>query len=624
MTKTLRPVAGIVTSSPTRTSRRLNYYVEHEASGASKPRFVARSGINGAAPRNMEILMDMNRRMWGKDVTLLRRYGKYDRPERVSRWVQAYSIIQSFAKEGVGALDPDDPADIEIAHEAGVALAKALAGDERYATVTTATDGKSGMLHNHIVLDSISKETGRSFKTGILLHSKLAKLHDAVLESIGLQQVNQLRKSARIVPKNAERALKRHEKWVKQPKGAEPFSAIVLQDRIDAALADESFTDFAGFVDVCKQHSVDAQQRGEKGRGISYRMIRVDQDGKRIRGSNGDIRRASKLGSDFMMDAVEAAIQRNIALQKVAPVVAPAVVPSVTPSSAAATAPAQKTEPTARDTEPVKPSFVSDADWDLWGDDLGPGVAWSSGKLLRNYEPTSATATAKETEEVAPVRDNAPVSATAAPKESVVAIPQVAKNDERKERETRTAPEPYVSALHKVKVKSPKAQARVDALAEYEDEVVPVLQVGGLLDESRLKSIGVGQRLVDGVGKQLHPLMRDHLDQRLRKQQLAKHFFETGQSGAAKRVRDEIALGWYSMAPMPADLVAAKDAATVTEQVGPVASPGPVKRVGAVQVEHQEEAKRSVVVDGSAAQREADAYHDEVAKQDAEDEYLAS
>ena len=56
------------------------------------------------------------------------------------QFVQAYHVIQSFARDGEGALDPNNPDDWEKAHELGRALAREVAGKTRLATVTTQID----------------------------------------------------------------------------------------------------------------------------------------------------------------------------------------------------------------------------------------------------------------------------------------------------------------------------------------------------------------------------------------------------------------------------------------------------------------------------------------------------
>lgn len=316
-------IAAVVLSSSSRRSHALNAYVSTEKVGqAEGERFVAASGINGCIPELAEKQMRDNRKRWGKNGTRV-----VDGPTgkiTEGQFIQAYHVIQSFARDGLGALDPDDPNDWEKAHELGVQLAREVAGKTRLATVHTQLDGETGCIHNHIVIDSIDKTTGRSFDSSNVKHSVLVERHDRLLAEDGYEQVNEYpqegtTKSAEKVEKSELRGLAKHQQWeAGDRKEPEPFSVAVLKSRIRSALADESFTTFDEFVDVADDHDVEAEQRGESGRGITYAMLRLErwEKDEYLPVSKSDRRRASKLGRDFMMDAVEAAIQRNLALAK--------------------------------------------------------------------------------------------------------------------------------------------------------------------------------------------------------------------------------------------------------------------------------------------------------------------
>lgn len=317
------PIAAVVLSSSSRRSHALNAYVSTEKAGqAEGERFVAASGINGCIPELAEKQMRDNRKRWGKNGTRV-----VDGPTgkiTEGQYVQAYHVIQSFARDGLGALDPDDPNDWEKAHELGVQLARDVAGKTRLATVYTQIDGNSGCVHNHIVIDSIEKTTGRSFDSSNVNHKILVERHDRMLAENGYEQVNEYpqegtTKSAEKVEKSELRGLAKHQQWeAGDRKEPEPFSVAVLKSRIRSALADDSFTTFDEFVDVANDHDVEVEQRGESGRGITYAMQRLErwEKDEYLPVSKSDRRRASKLGRDFMMDAVEAAIQRNLALAK--------------------------------------------------------------------------------------------------------------------------------------------------------------------------------------------------------------------------------------------------------------------------------------------------------------------
>ncbi|MET4097390.1 relaxase/mobilization nuclease domain-containing protein [Arthrobacter sp. UYCu712] len=65
---------------------------------------------------------------------------------------QAYSVVQSFSRE---EFDMDDLASAERVHELGMELARRTFPGHQVLVVTQ-RDGKSGLLHNHIVVSNIS------------------------------------------------------------------------------------------------------------------------------------------------------------------------------------------------------------------------------------------------------------------------------------------------------------------------------------------------------------------------------------------------------------------------------------------------------------------------------------
>src|SRR5699024_5990931 len=204
MTTMAEPVAAVVMSSSTRNASRLNNYVRKQKKGQAEERFVGAAGINGASPRYADRQMRDNRKHGDEDGARLgegrngatRGEGRDGMRLREARDgerivegepVPAYHVTQSCAREGDGALDPDGPEDREKALQLGVALAEKVAGATRYATVHTQIDGRSGCIHNHIVIDSIDKTNGRSFDSSNVKHAVLVKTHDDMLRELGYE-----------------------------------------------------------------------------------------------------------------------------------------------------------------------------------------------------------------------------------------------------------------------------------------------------------------------------------------------------------------------------------------------------------------------------------------------------
>lgn len=312
-------IAAIVVASSTRNATRLCNYASTKKKGQTSERFVASAGINGCIPELAEKQMRDNRKRWNKNgertVTL-----PSGETTTEGEYVQAYHLIQSIAKDGPGGLDPNNPDDIEKAHEAGIALAADRAGDHRYAAVWTQIDGTTGCIHNHIVIDSIDRSTGRSFDSSLVKHSELVGAHDRVLADLGYQQLNEyaprgVSKGAEKVEKSEERGLAKHALWEANGReGDEPFSVGVLKHRIRETLAEESFTDLESFSEAARENGVDVQQRGK---GITYAMLRhsgEDEEWRPI--ASSDVRRSSKLGRDFEKAAIEQAAERNRGLEQ--------------------------------------------------------------------------------------------------------------------------------------------------------------------------------------------------------------------------------------------------------------------------------------------------------------------
>lgn len=314
----MKPIAAVVVASSTRSSDALINYTLGDKKEQQGERYVMSSGVHG--------LYVSRAKQQFRDVR--KRYGK-DRP---GQYVQAYHVIQSFARDGVGALNPADPEEWTKAHELGRALAEKKAPG-RQALVVTQRDGNTGCLHNHIVINSVSRDTGKSYDSSWITHSRLVRDHDTLLEEKGYVQRDDLRQASTdslerfergevaVVRTSGERdskAMRDYARWLdwESKRGIarennlpfddpEPFSEEVLASRIREALEDPSVTDWDSFVSSGQKHGVQIAQRGGKVRGISYGMVRRQAD-QLLEPMSAHKRRCASLGADFSMDAVEA------------------------------------------------------------------------------------------------------------------------------------------------------------------------------------------------------------------------------------------------------------------------------------------------------------------------------
>ena len=106
-----------------------------------------------------------------------------------AKYVEAYSLVQSF---GHDELDPDDPESWTRANELGRAVA-----EDRFpghpALVATEINGRSGCVHNHIIVGAVHAVTGKSIDSNVVTHARLAIEHDRVLTEQSFVQREDMR-----------------------------------------------------------------------------------------------------------------------------------------------------------------------------------------------------------------------------------------------------------------------------------------------------------------------------------------------------------------------------------------------------------------------------------------------
>ncbi|WP_430754522.1 relaxase/mobilization nuclease domain-containing protein [Micrococcus luteus] len=477
-----QPIAAIVVASPTRNTNRLIAYAMNRKQGQTTDRFVAASGINGAVPEVAAHQFRDNRKRHGKNG---------ERQVQVSdgeggtvtvtegAYVQGYHVIQSFARDGEGALDPSDPDAWEEAHRLGRKLGRRLAGDGRMAVVVTQIDGATGCIHNHIVLDSIDRQSGKSFASSNVKHKMLAATHDEVLAEAGYVQQNELQSTAaeRREP-SEDRALLKHQQWVAGGRqGPEPYSVAVVKHRIREAQRDPRSVSFDTYAGVLLEHGVRVEKRGEKGAGLTYEMVLADGGGGVLKAQPAHRRRASKLGRDFMLPAVEAACARNRAREvgRLRGLGAPVLPPRE--ESAVEALLRELTEARAK--------------------------GRAKGRAGRRPGPTKAPAAPPRTPE---------------PREPAEASQAAQRADQAQQAAAVAAPvqsSAWRSRLWDLPPsnRTVRTQQIIDAVAEWEPSARERLQSGERLDEPAIPK-GVGARFLESYGQYLDPAVRTELEAR--------------------------------------------------------------------------------------------------------------
>lgn len=541
------PIAAIVVASPTRNASRLLAYALNRKPGQTTDRFVAASGLNGAIPEVAAAQYRDNRKRHGKNgerqVQVPDGKGGM-RTITEGAYVQGYHLIQSFARDGEGALDPDDPEAWEKAHRLGRKFARRLAGDGRMAVVVTQIDGETGCIHNHIVLDSVDRQTGKSFASSAVKHKVLATTHDEVLAEAGYDQQNELQSTAaeRREP-SEERARLRHEQWVANGRqGPEPFSVAVMKQRVREGMSDPRSVSFETYAEVLAERGVRVERRGEKGDGLTYEMVLSDGQGGTVDPQPAHRRRASKLGRNYMLAGTEEALERNrsrVAAQPAVrrPLLDPNKYLGLVGGDVQAPAPAAPTpDPTPDD--PERPL--------LWRTYERAGLDWRKARKV-----------APETEvEPAPTPDVAePVPAPSAPVAEPVAAPTEPEDEAEAQDEAQRATAPaYRSPVRDRTVKRERSREFRERLAAADEHVVARLEAGEPVDDTVLK--GLGPDKIKSYRTSLHPQTQRALRRRQSMQGAAARAYAAGQKELAQRIRAEVAAGEYRWIQPAPDAVA--------------------------------------------------------------------
>ena len=98
--------------------------------------------------------------------------------------IELYHIEESFSREEA---DPDDPAAAERVNALGRKFARKV-WPGRQVVVVTQRDGKSGLLHNHILVNNPHTITGLMCRGDDMTWERLMPLHDVLLEAEGTPQ----------------------------------------------------------------------------------------------------------------------------------------------------------------------------------------------------------------------------------------------------------------------------------------------------------------------------------------------------------------------------------------------------------------------------------------------------
>lgn len=269
--------------------------------GYNMPRVLCQSGVNCTPKNGLKRMMDrVKRKQFLQDLK--------PKPRKI---VQAYTLIQSFD----ASFDYKNIDDVKKVNQLGQKLVGQVVPD-KMALVFTQADGTHHMLHNHIIVCSLSENlkamSGKqtNFRTW-------AKANDEVLKAEGLETLAPVGKTTTAKEKLTRAEIAEMEKLSKT-KDAQGNPAPKrtrmeeIKEKIEQIEQDPSVIDFDSFVEVAKKHDLDVHvRRNKKGliNGLSYKLLNTDMK----RGI-----RARRLGANYMKENLNDVFQSNLERKRLA------------------------------------------------------------------------------------------------------------------------------------------------------------------------------------------------------------------------------------------------------------------------------------------------------------------
>lgn len=262
--------------------------------GYNMPRVLCRSGVNCTPKNGLKRMMDrVKRKQFLQDLK--------PKPRKI---VQAYTLIQSFD----ASFDYKNIDDVKKVNQLGQKLVGQVVPD-KMALVFTQADGTHHMLHNHIIVCSLSENlkamSGKqtNFRTW-------AKANDEVLKAEGLETLAPVSKTTTAKEKLTRAEIAEMDKLSKN-KDAKGNPAPrktrmeEIKEKIEQIEQDPTVTSWDSFVEVAKKHNLDVHVRkNKKGliNGLSYKLLNTSMK----RGI-----RARRLGSNYMKESLNDVFEAN-------------------------------------------------------------------------------------------------------------------------------------------------------------------------------------------------------------------------------------------------------------------------------------------------------------------------
>lgn len=269
--------------------------------GYNMPRVLCQSGVNCTPKNGLKRMMDrVKRKQFLQDLK--------PKPRKI---VQAYTLIQSFD----ASFDYKNIDDVKKVNQLGQKLVGQVVPD-KMALVFTQADGTHHMLHNHIIVCSLSENlkamSGKqtNFRTW-------AKANDEVLKAEGLETLAPVGKTTTAKEKLTRAEIAEMDKLSKnKDKQGNPAPRKTrmeeIKEKIEQIEQDPTVTSWDSFVEVAKKHDLDVHvRRNKKGliNGLSYKLLNTDMK----RGI-----RARRLGANYMKENLNDVFEANLERKRLA------------------------------------------------------------------------------------------------------------------------------------------------------------------------------------------------------------------------------------------------------------------------------------------------------------------
>lgn len=270
--------------------------------GYNMPRVLCQSGVNCTPKNGLKRMMDRVKR---------KQFLQTLKPQSHRKIVQGYTLIQSFDK----SFDYKNPDDVKKVNELGQKLVGQVVPD-KLALVYTQADGTHHMLHNHIIVCSLS-ENLRAMHGNQTNFRTWANASDKLLQEEGLETLAPVgfKTTAKEKLTRAEIAemdkLSKNKDAQGNPK-PQKTRMEEIKERIEEIEQDPNVIDWDSFVKVAKKHDLDVHVRkNKKGlvNGLSYKLLNTDMK----RGI-----RAKRLGSNYMKESLNDVFQSNLERKRLA------------------------------------------------------------------------------------------------------------------------------------------------------------------------------------------------------------------------------------------------------------------------------------------------------------------